>query len=77
MAGPTSPRSAVGKVGIHGRREGRSDAATSARSSRRSIVRTGLLYSILYSSARVLSTITLAALSFANPAVAVLVDVMV
>lgn len=41
------------------------------------IVHTGLLYSILDSTARVLSTITLAALSFVNPAVAVLVDVMV
>ncbi|MDQ1137772.1 drug/metabolite transporter (DMT)-like permease [Microbacterium sp. SORGH_AS 1204] len=41
------------------------------------IVHTGLLYSILYSTARVLSTITLAALSFVNPAVAVFVDVMV
>lgn len=41
------------------------------------IVHTGLLYSILYSTARVLSTITIAALSFVNPAVAVLVDVMV
>ena len=41
------------------------------------IVHTGLLYSILYSTARVLSTITIAALSFVNPAVAVLVDVAV
>lgn len=40
------------------------------------IVHTGLLYSVLYSTARVLSTITIAALSFVNPAVAVLVDVI-
>ncbi|MGO4453024.1 DMT family transporter [Arthrobacter sp. RAF14] len=41
------------------------------------VIHTGLLYSALYSSARVLSTVALAALSFVNPAVAIFADIAV
>ncbi|WP_309082305.1 DMT family transporter [Zhihengliuella sp.] len=40
------------------------------------VIHTGVLYWILYAAARRLSTVTLAALSFVNPAVAVLTDVL-
>ncbi|WP_287901879.1 DMT family transporter [Arthrobacter sp.] len=41
------------------------------------VIHTGLLYSALYGSARVLSTMALAALSFVNPAVAIFADIAV
>ncbi|MFJ3956288.1 DMT family transporter [Arthrobacter sp. NPDC090010] len=41
------------------------------------VIHTGLLYSALYSSARVLSTMALAGLSFVNPAVAIFADIAV
>ncbi|WP_162183381.1 DMT family transporter [Psychromicrobium lacuslunae] len=40
------------------------------------IIHTGILYWFLYAAARKVSTITLAALSFVNPAVAVLTDIL-